>query len=32
VFRGGAGHFCQPPYVAIGYGLYLHPLKWMPGV
>jgi hypothetical protein len=22
-----AGHFCRPPYVAIGYGLYLHPRR-----
>jgi hypothetical protein len=20
-----AGHFCRPPHVAMGYGLYLHP-------
>jgi hypothetical protein len=23
---GGDGHFCRPPYVAIGLGLYLHQL------
>ena len=22
---GGVSHFCRPPYVAAGYGLYLHP-------
>jgi hypothetical protein len=31
-FDRRGGHFCRPPHVAMGVGLYLHPLTRMLGV